>query len=227
MKFEHRYDENAYTISLEEAGKLKDSTVCVVGCGSVGAYAVEMLARLGVGSIVIADGGVFKETDLNRQIYCDETNIGTSKVQRVRERIGRVNSEVHVVPVEEYISDENARDIIAGADVVIEALNNMATRKMLSNACYQEGVPMIHGAMAGWYAQVATIYPGDKPLEKIYPAQDQGSEHEFGNPAFTPALIASLEVIEAVKVMLHKGVSLKSKMLSIDLLLHEYEVFGV
>ena len=228
MLYEHRYDRNMNTFSLAEFAKLKESKVCVIGCGGIGGYVIEMLARIGIGTIVVVDGDEFDETNLNRQLFCDEHNLGSSKAEAAKDRIGRVNSEVNVTAVKDYITEENCCRIISGCDIVVEALDNMSVRKMLAKACAKENIPMIHGAMAGWYAQVAAIAPGDNGLAKIYPCdKDKGAEKELGNPAFTPALVASLEVAEAVKVLLHKGVSLESRMLSIDLLLQEYEVFGV
>ena len=110
--------------------------------------------------------------------------------------------------------------------MVIDALDNMSVRKILEKCCEKLEIPLIHGAIAGWFGQVATIFPGDKTLDKIYPCdKDKGSETELGTPSFTPALIAAIEVAEAVKVLLTKGISLRSRMLTVDLLMQEYLTF--
>ena len=228
MVYERRYVRNTNTFSLAEFARIKESKVCVIGCGGIGGYAIEMLARLGIGHLTVVDGDIFDETNLNRQLLCEEGNLGESKAEAAEKRVRKINSEVGVSVVKEYITEENCRHIISGCDIVVEALDNMSVRKMLAKACADENIPMVHGAMAGWYAQVAVIAPGDNALNKIYPCdKDKGAEKELGNPSFTPALVASLEVTEAIKVLLHKGVSLESRMLSIDLLLQEYDVFRV
>ena len=228
MVYERRYVRNTNTFSLAEFARIKESKVCVIGCGGIGGYAIEMLARLGIGHLTVVDGDIFDETNLNRQLLCEEGNLGESKAEAAEKRVRKINSEVGVSVVKEYITEENCRHIISGCDIVVEALDNMSVRKMLAKACADENIPMVHGAMAGWYAQVAVIAPGDNALNKIYPCdKHKGAEKELGNPSFTPALVASLEVTEAIKVLLHKGVSLESRMLSIDLLLQEYDVFRV
>jgi molybdopterin/thiamine biosynthesis adenylyltransferase len=78
---------------------------------------------------------------------------------------------------------------------------------------------MVHGAIGGWYGHVTTIYPGDSAIDKIYPQQTgRGIEQELGNPAFTPAVIASLQVAEVCKVLLGAQGQLRHRQLVVDLL---------
>jgi molybdopterin/thiamine biosynthesis adenylyltransferase len=124
------------------------------------------------------------------------------------------------------IDDDNCPELIRGHDLVIDALDNMGTRKVLERACEKEGIPMVHGAIAGWYGQVSAIFPGDRVMEKLYPTDAQkGIEAQLGNPAFTPAAIASVEVAEGLKILLGRGNILRNKLLSLNLLDHEYEIF--
>ena len=135
-----------------------------------------------------------------------------------------INSEVTVRPVAEFIREDNARQLVAGHDVVVDALDNISSRKILEAACEAEGIPLVHGAIAGWNGQVAVIMPGDRIIEMIYSGdEDKGSERETGNPAFTPAVIASMEAAEVIKLLLGREGSLKNRMLMIDLLNHQYE----
>jgi len=218
------------TFSLAECATLSECKVCVMGCGAVGSYIIEMLARLGIGSIVVVDGGSFSEKDLNRELFCTESNLGEDKVLVAKRRVQEINSEVEVIAIKEKITEENCRELISGSDIVVEALDNMKVRAIIDEACTAESVVMIHGAIMGWYGQVSTIYPGDTALRRLYPNaknNDKGAEKELVNPSFTPALVASIETAEVVKVLLHKGVTFKSRMLSFDLLLQEYEVFNI
>ncbi len=121
---------------------------------------------------------------------------------------------------------ENCDEIIQRHDLVVDALDNMTARRLLEDHCEKQNIPLIHGAIAGWYGQVSTIMPGDRTLQKIYPPdENKGAETELGNPSFSPALVASIEVAEALKVLLHRGEILQNKLLTIDLLNQEYEVF--
>lgn len=220
-----RYERNRKTLSVEDNQTLKYCKVCVAGCGGLGGYVIELLGRIGVGTITAVDGDVFDVSNLNRQLLSDETVIGKSKAHRARERMALVNSEITVLPIEAMLNEDNCRGIIADHHLVVDALDNIRDRKLLQRHCEALGIPLVHGAIAGWYAQVTTIMPGDKTFDIIYSEEDlKGLETELGNPSFTPALAASIQVAEAIKVLLGKEGLLRNKLLIIDLLRQEYEV---
>jgi molybdopterin/thiamine biosynthesis adenylyltransferase len=216
------------TLSAKENMKLKDFKVFVGGCGGLGGFVIEELARLGIGTITAVDGDVFDETNLNRQLLSTMDSLGKSKAETAKKRISEVNPDVELKAIHTLITAENGGELVKGHDLVIDALDNISTRKILERACEREGIPLVHGAIAGWYGQIAVIYPGDRMLEKLYPSDaDKGIEVELGNPSFTPAAIASIEVAEALKILLGKGKILRNKLLSINLLDHEYEIFHI
>lgn len=224
----NRYNRNMNMLSPEENEKLRSFKACVVGCGGLGGYVIELLGRLGIGTITAVDGDVFDETNLNRQLLSTEEILGKSKAFAAAERMKKVNSDVTVLPVQAFVTEENCGDIIQGHDIVIDALDNMTARRLLEACCEQQNIPMIHGAIAGWYGQVSTIMPGDGTLRKIYPPdENKGVETELGNPSFSPALVASIETAEALKVLLRRGDILQNKLLTIDLYRQEYEIFDL
>jgi molybdopterin-synthase adenylyltransferase len=198
----------------------------VVGCGGLGGYVVEMLGRLGIGHITAVDGDVFEESNFNRQILSDETSIGISKANKAVERMSIVNSNIVVKSVFKRLTLDNGREIISGHDVVIDALDNIESRLNLQQLCEEEQIPLIHGAIAGWYGQVTTILPGDKTLNLIYKnaTSNKGIEKDLGNPSFTPAHIASIQVSECLKLLLGKEQLLRNKVLFINMLDLEYDV---
>lgn len=221
----NRYSRNISSISLEENQVLRQSKVCVVGCGGLGGYIIEMLGRLGVGSITAVDGDVFDKTNLNRQLLSDENTIGKSKAIEAQKRMTIVNSDIEVIPVVEFINELNAEDILGGHNVIVDALDNIPSRFVLQEACSMLNIPLVHGAIAGWYGQVSTIYPNEGTLNKIYTKDiSYGLERELGNPAFTPALISSIQVSEVVKILINRGDLLRNKLLFINTLNHEYDV---
>lgn len=224
---ERRYERNIGMLTVDEMERLRKSRVCVVGCGGLGGYIIEMLARLGVGHLTVLDGDVFDETNLNRQLYSEESTIGKSKALQAKERVARINSGVHVEAHLLTLTADNAPDILKGHDLVIDAVDSIEARCMLQDTCEEAGIPFIHGAIAGWYGQVTTIYPGDRTLDLLYAQgtrKEKGIEKLLGNPSFTPALVASIEVSEAVKVLIGKGETLRKRVLYIDTLAQEYNV---
>lgn len=218
-----RYCRNLSSISHDENLVLQGSRVCVVGCGGLGGHIIEMLGRLGVGRITAVDSDVFEVSNLNRQLFSDEMSIGKSKALMAVERMRVVNSDIEVTPVIEYLDGANAKEILAGHELVIDALDNINSRLVLEKACKRLNIPLIHGAIAGWYGQVCSIFPGEDTLSKIYSSGiSKGMEKQLGNPSFTPALVASIEVSEAVKILLGKGEPLQNKLLFLDLLNNEF-----
>lgn len=223
-----RYNRNMNTLSPGENERLSSFKACVVGCGGLGGYVIELLGRLGIGFITAVDGDAFDVTNLNRQLLSSEELIGKSKAFAAQERMKKVNSDVTVYPIQTFVTEENCYEIIRGHDIVVDALDNMTARRLLEQHCEKQNIPLIHGAIAGWYGQVSSIMPGDRTLQKIYPADaNKGAEMELGNPSFSPALVASIEVAEAVKVLLGRGEILRNKLLTIDLLNQEYEIFDL
>lgn len=218
-----RYEKNGIFTS-DEMTKLSDAKVCIIGCGGLGGYVAEMLVRVGVTRLTIVDFDCFDESNLNRQLLALESNIGIPKVQAARERLKSINSSSLIKTVDSKMTESNVLGLIAGHDVVVDALDSIQARFVLQEACETNDIPMVHGAIAGWYGQVATIYPGDNLLAKLYKNnKDKGVESDLGNPAFTPATIASIQVSEVIKVLLNKEV-LRHKVLMIDLLDNEFNI---
>lgn len=220
-----RYDRNMNMLSKEENERLRNFKVCVVGCGGIGGYVIEMLCRLGIGYITAVDKDVFEETNLNRQILSDMNSLGKSKALMAVERMKLVNPEVFVNAIVDEFNFENGKDIIKGHDIVIDALDNIEGKLTLQDICEELGIPFVHGAIAGWYGQVTTVFPGDRTLKFLYKKEmRKGIEKELGNPSFTPALVASIQVSEALKILIGRGEVLRRKVLFINTFEQEYEI---
>lgn len=220
-----RYIRDEQMLSSEENLKLRDFRVAVAGCGGLGGYIIELLARLGIGHITAIDGDVFETSNLNRQLFSHPGNLGLSKAQQAFERVRLINPEVKLTAIHAAITAGNAVSLLQNHDIVADALDNISTRRIIEEAANNLKIPMVHGAIAGWYAQIATIFPDDNTLEAIYPeGYEIGAETESGNPSFTPALAASIQVAEIVKVLLKKDDVLRNKLLVIDTLRHDYQI---
>ena len=221
-----RYLKNENMLTREENLSLREKRVVVVGCGGLGGYIIEQLARLGIGHLTVVDGDVFDETNLNRQILSTVGNIGKSKALEARERINKINPDVKVIAHNLFLDADNAIDILLNHDVICDALDNIGTRIMLQNHAYLLNIPMVYGAIAGWYGQVATLFPGDHIPGSIHqPSLHKGVEQKLGNPSFTPALVASIQVSEVLKILTGKGKCLRNRFMLIDTLEQEFEVF--
>lgn len=220
-RFENRYERNRI-LTRSQQEELAEKNVAVIGCGGLGGHLIEMLGRMGVGRIVAVDGDCFSESNLNRQLLSHENNLGTNKAVAAGLHMAMVNSEVDVTSVCEYLTEENAERILSGCDLVLDGLDSVGSKLMLQRICKNLDIPMVHGAIGGWFGQVTTIFPGNDTLSLIYQEGCEVSQ-EQGNPAFTPAVIAGMQVSEAVKVLLGYENVLLRKIMFIDLLHNEVQ----
>ena len=216
-----RYQRNLGVISPSEQAKLLQSKVAIIGAGGLGGIVLELLTRMGIGELIIADKDIIGESNLNRQILSTENNLGHSKTEFAVKRVKEINSSIEIVGHSVFINSDNIKKIIEGAEVVVDALDNLPSRFVLQKACRDLKIPLVHGAIAGFNGQLTTIFPEDKGLELIYGSDrdlpEHGSEITLGAPTTTPALIASLEAQEVVKILLKRGKLFRNKLLYLDI----------
>ena len=219
MSFPHRYDRNMAALTEEECARLTEKRIAVVGCGGLGGAVIEALARIGVGYLRVIDGDVFEESNLNRQLLCTESSLGREKALVAAERIGAINGEVKAEPMVAFLSEGNAISLLSDVDCVVDCLDNLEARFWMAHACQNAGLPLVYGAIAGWFGQVCTVYPGDVSFVSIYGEPFGESQHKkLGNLPFTAYSIAAFQAAEAVKVVLEKPGQIRNRLLMIDLL---------
>lgn len=215
-----RYLRNIGTIGQEGQMKLLRSVVAVAGAGGLGGIIIELLARQGIGHIIIIDADSFAETDLNRQLMSTESDLNEPKVLAAARRVSQINSAVTTTTHVARITEENAGQLIKDAQVVIDGLDNLPSRFAVEKACREMGIPFVHGAIAGFRGQLMTIFPEDDGLTAIYgPPEslpERGIELGLGNPSATPTMVAAWQVQETVKIFTGIGTPLRNRLLLMD-----------
>jgi len=215
-----RYQRNMGTVGIKGQLKLLRSKVVIAGAGGLGGTVTELLARMGVGHLIVVDGDSFEDSNINRHLLCQEKNLRQNKAQAAVERVGQINSGVEVTSFSHPVSEENARQLIKGANVIVDALGEIDARFILEAASKKEGIPLVHGAIAGFYGQVTTILPEDEGLIRIYGSRDKapevGSESDLGTPPTTASIVASFQAQEVIKVLLGIDKLLRNRLLTID-----------
>ncbi|RZB30742.1 MAG: hypothetical protein SRB1_03022 [Desulfobacteraceae bacterium Eth-SRB1] len=219
----YRYLRNRETISLKEQLRLAESRVAVIGAGGLGGQVILLLARIGIGHLVIVDRDVFEETNLNRQALCSNNTLGKSKAKEALAAVGAVNPSVKVSAYPVKLDFSNAFEMLSGSDVIVDGLDNISDRFVLEEVCKKLGIPLIHGALAGFEGRVMTIFPDDPGLKNLYGNKkanknsSKSPEAVLGIPALTPCLIATLQAMEVLKIILKRGEIFKNAMLYVDL----------
>ena len=202
---------NLPSITEEEQALIATKRVLVIGCGGLGGYVSEFLARLGVSQITVLDFDRFEESNINRQILATSQTMGKSKSETARERILSINPDADVTAVNARLSAENAGGIIQGHDLVIDALDNIETRLVIEEACSDLGITMIHGAVHGWTFQTAVVSPGSGLMKRLY-SKTTGSETKTVL-SFVPPCCAAVQVSEALLYLCGRPTNLDGKVL--------------
>jgi molybdopterin-synthase adenylyltransferase len=225
-----RYLRNVGTIGIQGQRRLLDARVAVVGAGGLGGHAIEWLARQGVGFLRIIDGDHFVAHNLNRQALATERTIGMNKAMVAAARVAEVNSDVVTHAVPEMLSEDNAVKLLSGMSVIVDGLDAIDSRLLLSRVAQRLRIPLAYAAIAGLTGQVGTILPAGPGLEKVYGGsrgQNKGIEAVLGCPAATPALAAALQVQEVVKLLTGIGETINGKLLYFDTELNLYEMLAL
>ncbi len=221
-----RYQRNMGTFGVDGQVRLLKSTVMIIGLGGLGGGILEQTARAGFGNIIGVDPDVFDQSNLNRQLLSTEHTMGQEKVGAAEKRVREINSAVgfvgHVCRLQDLPDD-----LWQAAHIVFDCLDNIPDRLLLADKCARANCPLIHGAIAGWYAEVGVVSPGSKMLERYYQGQTQGMEKELGTPACTAVMTASVMVAKAVQVLAGGDLSKESKMHVFNLLENEWHTIAM
>lgn len=220
---QERYIRNLGPLTEEECLLLRQRRVFLAGCGGLGGYLLEHLLRAGVGAITVCDGDTIVPSNLNRQLLADMESLGRSKTEAACVRAALVNPEAAVEARPVFLTADNALGLIAGHDLALDALDSPAARRILASACRQAGIPLVHGAIRGWYAQAAVILPDSGMMEQLYPA-DAPAAPDQGSLSPTVGLCAAIQAGEAVKLLCGRPSPLAGRLLWVDLVEQEYQV---
>jgi molybdopterin/thiamine biosynthesis adenylyltransferase len=226
-----RYLRNLGSLAISGQKKLLQARALLVGAGGLGGTIAQLLSRMGLGSLMVADGDSFSEDNLNRQAFSLEQNVGQGKVQTARSEILKINAATEVEVFEGFVTDKELTSLIQGVNVAIDALDNMPSRFMLEKACKTAQVPLVHGAVAGFSGQVTVIFPEDTGFSALYGpphiAPAKGAEVELGNLAGIVSAVASIQVQEAVKIITGLGRPLRNRLLFLDSLNGAAEIISL
>jgi molybdopterin/thiamine biosynthesis adenylyltransferase len=226
-----RYLRNRESITEDQQAVLKRARVTVVGLGGLGGATVEVLARIGVGTLTLVDGDRFETTNLNRQLLCTEQTLGGLKAAAAADRVSQINPTVTIHSIARRLTPDNAIEILGDSHLVMDCLDNLPTRFMVQGAARRLGIPMVSAAVAGNAGQLTLIEPEDPGLEAVYgPAEaapEHGAETRLGVLPHTVIALACLACSEAVKRLLGTGTGLRRKLLLVDLLDNRFDIVEI
>ncbi len=207
-----RYVRNYSSISEEQQKVIGNTRVAIVGLGGLGGYVLEGLARIGIRKFHLIDKDVFEITNLNRQLLSTKDNLGKSKAEEGLKRILKIDPNIKAKVFNSKL-DQNSIEMINGVDIVIDCLDSIEGRFQLESLCEKLNLPLIHGAIRGYYGQVAISRPNKRIFSKIY-GMTKNDDESLGNLVLTCMVIASFQVNLLLRYLFNE--SLEDELILID-----------
>ncbi len=213
-----RYERQIILSGFGEEGqrKLKQAKVFIAGCGGLGSPVAIYLAAAGVGRIRIVDSDKVELSNLNRQILHWESDIGRNKADSAREKLKKLNADIQIETIDERIDEASAPQLVAGFDLIVDAMDNMPTRYLLNKTAIDRNVPLFHGAVYGFEGRAMTIIPARTScLWCLYHGDILPSE-KFPVIGVAPAVIGCIQATEVIKYIAGIGELLTDRLLIYD-----------
>ncbi len=228
----NRYQRHLLVPEVGEDGQLKllDAKVLLLGAGGLGSPAALYLAAAGVGTIGIIDMDVVDESNLQRQVLHNVDRVGDRKVDSAKKTLTALNPDVNVVTYDTRLGADNVMEILDGYDVVVDGADNFPSRYLLNDASVKLGIPVVHGSIFRFEGQVTVFDPRNGPtyrdmLPEPPPPEMAPSCAEAGVLGVLPGIVGSVQALEAIKLILGVGDSLRGRLVAFDALEMSFREF--
>jgi len=224
-----RYSRHIMLPQMDYEGQLKltESRALIIGAGGLGSPVAMYLASSGIGHIVIADFDTVELSNLQRQIMHGNNDVGRAKVDSAKETMAALNSEIEITAFNKRLEEDELREQVKLADVVLETTDNFQSRFLLNRLCVEEKTPLVSGSVIRFEGQLSTFRADldDAPCYHcLYKESDELGETCTQNGVLAPAvgIIGSIQATEAIKVLTGMGKDLNGRLVMFDALTMEW-----
>lgn len=232
MKPAKKYERYQRQLTLKGFGitaqeKLLQAKALVIGAGGLGCPALQYLAGAGLGTIGIVDDDLVSLSNLHRQVLYNMNDIGLPKATVAAATLQALNNEIHIIPYNLRLTNQNALDIIAAYDIIIDGSDNFSTRYLINDACVLLNKPLVYGAVSTFEGQIAlfNVPVTDKRgahYRDLFPNPPKNNEvmncAEAGVLGVLPGVIGTMQASEAIKWITGTGKTLAGKLLTWNVL---------
>lgn len=210
-----RYNRNILMLGEQGQKRLLESKVLIAGTGGLGSTVIANMASLGIGFLGIIDNDKLDITNLNRQYIHKFKNIDKNKVDSAEEWVKAYNPEISVKKYNLRLDKYNAEEIINEYDLIIDCFDSYSSKFVLNDICHKLNKPLVHGGVMEYSGQVLTIYPQKSAcLRCLFPNAEEKAYIVKGIISPTVSIIASLQSMEAAKIILGEENILTDKLLT-------------
>ena len=200
-----RYSRQILYFGVEVQKKLKSSKVMIAGIGGLGSLSATYLTAIGIGNIILVDKEKVELSNLNRQILYWTKDLGKAKVKVATEKLHKLNPEVKIEAFQGEINENNVEDFVRRVNLVVDGMDNWRTRFIINDACVKFRIPFIHAGIHSFFGQLMVIYPGKGPCLRCIMPKIPTERKPIPVLGVTPAVLASLQVVEAIKSLTGMG----------------------
>ena len=227
-----RYDRHIRLEGFGEAGqeRLLNAKVLIVGAGGLGSPCALYLAAAGVGTIGIADADVVSLSNLQRQVIHASKDEGRLKAESAAEKMSAINPEVQVLTYPYYIDKENASELFAQYDFVVECTDSFESKYLINDICVSLGKPFCIAGIVKYSGQMMTHVPGSMTYRDIFaeiPTENIEKAATVGVLGSAVGTMGTLQATEVIKYFTGIGQLLTNRMLLFDALTMSFQIFEI
>lgn len=216
----------AQQIKLEQVGvegqqKLKKASILCIGAGGLGSSLLLYLANAGIGTIGLVEDDVVEQSNLHRQILYREKHLQQPKVLIAKAELEACNPHIQIQAHHERLSHSNAKSLVSQYDLVVDCCDNLASRYIIHETCYQLDKPYIYASVLQFQGYCSVFYGKNNPcLQCLFPPsmQQLPSCGQAGVLGVLPGILGMLQANEVIKWILNIGTPLLKQLLMVDLL---------
>lgn len=219
-----RYERQMVLPEIGEEGqkKLLSAKVLIIGCGGLGTPCATYLAQAGIGQLELVDADTVSFSNLNRQFFFTEQDIGAYKAEIAEKKLAQMNTALCVRGHVKEVNENTIDAIVQGFDVVVDCVDNLKTREIVHKTCLKQGIFLVEGGIEGFYGFVSCIKKGCPCLHCIdfFAGREKEKIPVLGAVA---GIIGSMQALEAIKIVLGMDNALFGQILYYDAKRQEIE----
>lgn len=211
---EEMFERQSRIFLAQQQDRISRQKVVIVGIGALGQMVAETCVRSGYCHLILIDGDSFTYNNFNRQLYAEVETVGKPKVDVAEKALLRINPDLDIRSLEQFWGPESDEDIIPEDCILLDCTDDIKTKVYLEEAAEEKKIPLVHGAIDGWYGQMAVVFPGDGLLKTIYRERDRKTTAAL---MITANVVASLQVRALIGVTLGENEKFRKKMTFVDM----------
>ena len=216
---------------LDKQEILLNAKFLIVGVGGLGCAAAQYLVAAGVGEITLIDDDNVEKTNLQRQVLHGEAYVGVNKCLSAKVSLEQLNSDIEVNVIQKRLELDDYLNLIESLDMVLDCTDNLTSRNILNQACYQSGTPLVSGAAIRMEGQLMSIVPQQHSAcyacVSAYFGEQNLSCVESGVMSPVVGIIGAMQALEAIKVLCDYGQSHVNKLMMFDGMTSTWQTFKV